>query len=108
VGLLTPTLCRFAHARDGVIIEVLCINDALDLLTPVGDPVAGIGGQEEGDEHIHGAGVGGVLDELGHGGCPVYLLILPCLRRGATNPGTDSVAIRNVRPQRTWNCTPCL
>jgi len=66
VGLLTPPLCCFAHARDGVIIEVLCINDALNLLTPVGDPVAVVVGQAEGDAHIHCAGVGGVLDELGH------------------------------------------
>ena len=66
MGLLTPPLCRFAHAGDGVIIEVLSINDALNLLNPVGDPVAGIGGQEEGHEDIHGSGIGRVLDEGGH------------------------------------------
>ena len=66
MGLLTPTLCRFAHAGDGVVIEVLSINDALNLFTPVGDPVAGIGGQEEGHKHVNRAGVGGVLDEGGH------------------------------------------
>lgn len=66
MGLLTPAFCCFAHARDGVIIEVLCINDALNLLTPVGDPVAVVVGQEEGDEHIHGSGIGRVLDEGGH------------------------------------------
>lgn len=66
MGLLTPAFCCFRHARDGVIIEVLSVNDALNLLTPVGDPVAVVVGQEERHEHIHGAGVGRVLDEGGH------------------------------------------
>lgn len=83
MGLLTPPLCCFAHAGDGVILEVLSINDALDLLTPVGDPVAGIGGQEEGHEHVHGAGVGRVLDEGGHVSVVVttpksYTIATPC------------------------------
>ena len=64
--LLTPPLCCFAHAGDGIIIEVLSVNDALNLLAPVGDPVAVVVGQEEGHEHVNRAGVGGVLDELGH------------------------------------------
>lgn len=64
--LLTPPLCCLRHAGDGVIIEVLRVHDALNLLAPVGDPVAVVVGQEERHEHIHGAGVGGVLDELGH------------------------------------------
>lgn len=66
MGLLTPPLRCLRHARDGVIIEVLSVNDALNLLTPIGDPVAGIGGEEERHEHVNRAGVGGVLDEGGH------------------------------------------
>ena len=64
--LLTPAFRCFAHAGDGVVVEVLSINDALNLLAPIGDPVAVVVGQEEGHEHVHAAGVGGVLDELGH------------------------------------------
>ena len=64
--LLTPAFRCFAHARDGVIIEVLSVNDALNLFAPVGDPVAVVVGQEERHEHVNRAGVGGVLDELSH------------------------------------------
>lgn len=66
MGLLTPAFCCLRHARDGVIIEVLRVNDALHLLAPIGDPVAVVVGQEERDEHVNRAGVGGVLDEGGH------------------------------------------
>jgi hypothetical protein len=45
--------------------------------------VAGIGGQEEGHEHVHRAGVGGVLDEGGHVSVVVttpksYTIATPC------------------------------
>lgn len=66
MGLLTPAFCCLRHAGDGVIIEVLSVNDALNLLTPIGDPVAVVVGQEERHEHVNRAGVGGVLDEGGH------------------------------------------
>ena len=64
--LLTPAFCCLRHAGDGVIIEVLSVNDALNLLSPVGDPGGVVGGKEERHENVNRAGVGGVLDELSH------------------------------------------
>ena len=68
VGLFTPCLpCRI-HGCNGVIIEVICINDTIDRLSAIGDPVASIGGEEECHANLNDSGVGGVLDESGvHG-----------------------------------------
>lgn len=69
VGLFAPCLSCCVHGADRVIIKFFCINNTIHVGSAIGDPVAGISRQEEGNANLDGGGVGGVLRESWvHGG----------------------------------------
>ena len=67
----TPWVCSH-HASPtasmvamGSSCEVLCIDNAIDRFSAIGDPVASIGGKEECHANLNDSGVRGVLNEGG-------------------------------------------
>ena len=65
MGRLAPLLSGGFGSGEEILFQFDGIHGQGDIGGAIGDPVAGIGGQEERHAHIDGGGVGSVLDAGG-------------------------------------------